>query len=128
MHHNLIAMWSSRFSSKDFSFNRAASVALIAVALISAQSAGVSHRIWHASWTQSQGPTSNSLLSFGDDDRGSGHDCAAYDVATLSDGTASALPAPVAALLVHFISATIRYSVTDNSPHLPFHSRAPPRA
>jgi len=128
MHHNLIAMWSSRCSSKDFSFKRAASVVLIAVALISAQSAGVSHRISHASWTQSQRLASNPLLSSGDDDRGGEHDCAAYDVATLADGTASALPAPIAALPVHFISATIHFAVTDNSPHLPFHSRAPPRA
>ncbi|MBA2547238.1 MAG: hypothetical protein H0V16_02120 [Burkholderiaceae bacterium] len=113
---------------KVFSFARAASVTLFAIALISAQSAGVSHRIWHAPWTQSQASSWPGLSSNDDHGNDRGHDCAAYDAATLADGTPSALPAPVAALPVHFTSATLNFAVTDNSPHLPFQSRAPPRA
>lgn len=100
--------------------------AWLAVALVGSQIAGQIHRVEHV--PAQAGQFSEDALSIhADDGDSSRHDCAAYDAAALGDGppvaqstfAAASLPRPVAT--AHFVA------VADNSPNLPFHSRAPPR-
>lgn len=123
---------------------RAFSVALLAAALVGAQIAGVEHRIAHAPGSDQHRAHWQALLHDRNDeehsredhahhvhdggDEAPAHDCAAYDAATLGDGPPIASSKPAATPPPQSARSTGGNAVVDNCPHLPFHSRAPPRA
>lgn len=127
---------------KNFSPIGAFSTALLAVALVSAQIAGVAHRIEHAPGSDLQHRLA--LLQYGENfddhshdgraeqhhhgDHTPKHDCAAYDAATLGNGPPLAQASPSLTAPPHLPVTAVFSTVADNSPHLPFHPRAPPRA
>lgn len=118
---------------------RALSIAALAVAVAGAQIAGGVHRIehaqkssapragWHASWQHDHG-ADPVHLSAHEDGRKPVHDCAAYDAATLGNGPPIARPLLLADPAPEAALTAAAFTVADNSPHLPFQSRAPPRA
>lgn len=115
-----------RRRNKQSSLSRTFAIALLAVVLAGAQVAGVTHRITHApglggqaSWQTQQNQ---------DGGRTPAHDCAAYDAATLADGPPLAQSASASTPPTQHLHAAVFSAVADRSPHLPFHSRAPPRA
>lgn len=117
-----------RYGSKGSPLARAFSIALLAVALVGAQGAGFEHRIAHAPGSDQHRAHGYALLHDNDSDHAPVHDCSAYDAATLGNGPPIARSEPSAALPPQPTPTAIVNAVADNSPHLPFQSRAPPRA
>jgi hypothetical protein len=122
---------------KSTALARLSSIALLALALASAQIAGVTHRVEHANlWADAEHADDRVDQSHdGDghshdqhpDEQGPEHNCAAYDAATLGDGPPQAISQSQPHRPVHAAPIRCALLVADNSPHLPFHSRAPPR-
>lgn len=139
--HNLRAMRFRNYRARCSPVARAFSIALIAIALVGAQIAGLVHRIEHAPGWDASRTQRHAWVQYErgvdirvyyaqqpDDGRTPRHDCAAYDAGTLGNGPPVAHFEPVAALPPQPILTAGASTVADNSPHLPFHSRAPPRA
>ncbi len=120
-------LFSRRHRNKQWSLSRACSIALVAILLAGAQIAGVGHRIAHAPGIGGQASW-QTLLQEQDGGSTPAHDCAAYDAAALSDGPPLAPPASASSPPTQHLNAAAFSAVADSSPHLPFHSRAPPRA
>ncbi len=120
---------SGRIPNKPLSLARACSTALLALALIGAQFAGVKHRIEHAPVLDDH--SAYALLEHDhdhEDDRLPTHDCAAYDAAAVGDGPPLAQSRWISDPTPKALVAALVSKVADTSPQLPFHSRAPPRA
>lgn len=118
---------STRRPKQQCLLTRAISVALLTVALVGAQVAGLTHRVVHAG-LQGQTTVWQTLSPQDKDGNGFAHDCAAYDAATLGNGPPLLQAAWSAAPLPPLVHATFHVAVADSSPNLPFHPRAPPRA
>lgn len=127
--HNLIVMlFRGRRQKKKLSLVRVGSIALLSVALVGAQIAGVEHRIDHAPGLGDQSAQWQAPLQQDqDNDRSPAHDCAAYDAATVGEGPPLAQSAWTSDSTPESVPATMVSTVADSSPHLPFHPRAPPR-
>ena len=115
----------------ELSLSRALSIAVLAVVLVSAQIAGVAHRIRHAPGLGSGGQSAQwpalaqQAVQLDQDSKPStSHDCAAYEAATLSNCPPSAKPAQTAASPKHLPQATF-FSAARCVTALNFHSRAP---
>ena len=119
---------SSAGRSHTLSLRRLSFVALLALALVGAQIAGVAHRIEHAPTPSEHDGHAHGPSADQDHGGSPSHDCAAYDAATLGDGPPLQIATQTSTRPAHVAIATIVSAVADTSPHLPFHPRAPPRA
>jgi len=113
--------------TKHCLLTRAISIALLSVALVGAQIAGLAHRVVHAG-PDGQSSISQAVPPQDADGNWFAHNCAAYDAATLVNGPPLLQAAWSAAPPPRLVLATFVVTVADGSPNLPFHPRAPPHA